>query len=297
MNLRTLLIALSVLVAGPAAAGDLVDRLVAADASFDYLAARDALVLDGAIADADLVASASHPDWRVRQQAAAVLGWRTQPELFVAVAQAQPIKNRADRLRYYNDAFAHPDAFAAVLERFLHRGESLAVREGLFQAMVEMAPEWAEVARGLFAVEAEPTLRVVMVGSMRKAEDAATAHDVLRMALADADPSVRAEAAVSTGWRADGATLADDLLAALADDATHPRAMAARALGWLSVAESAEPLSRLLVDAEPDVRLHALRSLRRLDLTSAKALTALPALLQDVDPRVSKQARKIVEMP
>ncbi len=293
-NSRWILVALSLSLAPPAFAGDLAGRLLAVDASTDYLALRDDLVLDADLSDDALADMANHPDWRVRQQAAVALGWRHDPALFAAVMQAEPIRDRAQRLRWYDDAFADPAAFPAILERFMHRGEPLQVREGLFAALVERSDSWAEVARGLFAQEEEPSLRVVMVGSMRKAQDAATALDLLRLGLLDADPTVRAEAAVSSGWRADGALLAPELLSALADDQVQPRAMAARALGWLAVPEATEPLSALLIDAAPDVRLHALRSLRRLDVKQAKALTALPRLLQDPDPRVVKQAQKIV---
>lgn len=294
-TLRALLVSLSLALAAPALGADLVDRLVLADAAEDYIGARDALVLDPSLSDLDLAALETHPDWRVRQQAAAVLGWRTSPDLFVGVMQARPIRDRAERLRFYSDPFAHPEAFAAVLERLLHRGESAAAREGLFAALVQQAPHWAEVARGLYASEPDPSLRAVIVGSMRSAQDPAVALDVLRLGLTDPDPSVRAEAGISAGWRTDGAALAPELLGALADESVHPRAMAARALGWLSVSDAQEPLAALLIDAEADVRLHALRSLRRLDLPRARSLAALPQLLQDPDPRVVKQAQKIAQ--
>ena len=292
-RLHTLLLALSLSFAAPAAASDLVDRLVDADSAADYVGARDALVLDATVTDSGLAAVATHPDWRVRQQAAAVLGWRAHSDLFVAVMQAQPVRNRAGRLRYFSDPFAHPESFAAVLERFLHRDEPVAVRDGLFAAMVEMTPSWAEVARGLYASEPEPSLRTAIVGSMRKAQDSAIALDLLRLGLTDPDPAVRAEAATSAGWRADGAALAPELLLALGDEDALPRAMAARALGWLSVPGALDPLAGLLADGDADVRLHALRSLRRLDLVKARSLSALPELLQDADPRVVNQAQKI----
>jgi hypothetical protein len=296
-GLRSLLIVLSLCAAAPALAGDLAERLLAVDGSADYLSERDALVLDATVSNEDLALLVDHLDWRVSQQAGVALGWREEPALFAAVMQAQPIRDRAGRLRYLDVALAEPAAFHAVLERFRHGDEPLPVREGLFAALLERSDRWPEVVRGLLADEVEPSLRVVMVGSMRQAPDAAVALDVLRQGLLDPDPTVRAEAAVSAGWRADGKAIAPELLAALGDEAVAPRAMAARALGWLAVPGAVEPLSALLSDGAADVRLHALRSLRRLDAVQAKALPSLPALLSDPDPRVVKQARIVAATP
>ncbi len=292
--LRSFALLSALLFAAPAAAADLVSRLVDTDAALDYLAGRDALVLDASVSDVALQDLAEHPDWRVRQQAASVLGWRQQTALFTQVMQATPVLDRAQRLRFPTAPLSQPEAFPAIVERYLHAGEGVAVRAGLYRSLVGLDARWTEVARGLFA-EAEPEIRIEILVSVRKAQDPSVVLDTIRRGLMDGDAAVRAAAAVSAGWRADGADLAPELLANLKDVDEAPRAMAARALGWLGVASATSALPELLGDSSGEVRLHALRSLRRIDAGQAKALPQLPALAADVDPRVANVAKKLIE--
>lgn len=292
--LRLALLLSAVLVAAPAAAADLIDRLVSTEAASDYLAGRDALVLDRSVSDSALAELAAHPDWQVRQQAASVLGWRQTPALFAEVMQATPVPDRAQRLRFPMDALSDPAAFPAIVERYLHAGEGVAVRAGLYRSMVALDPRWVDVARGLFA-DAEPEIQIEILVSVRKAGDPSAVLDTIRRGLLADRDDVRAAAAVSAGWRADGAELAPELIANLQDRGEGTRAMAARALGWLGVVSAKGALPGLLDDASGEVCLHALRSLRRLDLEGARGLPQLDQLASDPDPRVAAVARKLID--
>jgi len=292
--MRAFLTLTAVLLAVPASAADLSDRLATADASADaWWDLRDELVLDANTSDEALAEFANHPDWRVRTTAASVLGWRTTPEVYDAVLRAVPRTNRAGQLRFFDPALRTPGAFPAIVERLLHGDEGPAMQSALLVALVGVVPEWAEVTVGLLPEIDDPSVRTEVVGWLKRADPVHAAAG-LRLGLADADPAVRAEAAITIGFRVDGAALAPELAASLRDEDATTRAMAARALGWLGVAEPLPAIVGLVDDADPLVRLHALRALRNLDVAQARALPQLSRLLVDADPKVARVAKSLV---
>lgn len=257
-----------------------------------YFAAVDGMVGDEAVADGDLAALAMHPDWRVRTQAAIVLLRRTDPDLHAWVWQARPIPDRAGRrARFPFEAMLRDGADAAIVERILRGDEPMAVRAGLAGTLAGRA-DWGLDQVGLLGVLDEPEMRAAVADALRFSEPGAAIQG-LALALSDPSPAVRAAAARSAGWREDGANLTEELVATLADPAEEPRAMAARALGWLGVARAQAPLQGLLGDASAEVRLHALRSLDRIDPLAVPRLPELDDLMADLDPRVARVARRI----
>jgi HEAT repeat protein len=151
---------------------------------------------------------------------------------------------------------------------------------------------WDAELAAMLGEESDPTLRQAVTWTLRHA-GAEAGLAGLRVALQDPAANVRAEAARSLGWRSDGAELQVELRQALFDAEANVRAMAARSLGWRGVTLAAGEISGLVADADADVRLHALRALRRLDLPRARALPALGRLLADPDPRVARVARSV----
>jgi HEAT repeat protein len=293
--MRALLTLSAVLLSVPASAADLTDRLVQAELAGDaWWDERDALVLDPAVTNEDLEAFATHPDWRLRMTAESILGWRQDAYLFDAVLRAEPRTNRAGQLRFFDPALRAPEAFPAIVERLLHGGEGPVLESALLVALVGLVPDWAEVSVGLLPEIEEPQLRAEVVGWLKKA-DPEFAHAGLRLGLTDEHPAVRAEAAITIGFRKDGAELADDLVAHLADEDASTRAMSARALGWLGVAEPLPAIVALVDDADPTVRLHALRAVRNLDVQQARALPQLGRLLRDADDKVARVARTLTD--
>jgi HEAT repeat protein len=275
-------------------ADGLTDDLLAAwELDDGYVATVSSLASDPGIADADLAALAEHPDWRVRTQAAIVLGRRLAPELTEAVWSARPIRDRGDvRVRFMDDALKLDGAASVIVERILHGNESPLVRSGLAGALVSRAADWGDHLVGLLGEVDEPSVREAIAWGFRHTTPE-VAEQGLRLCMADADAGVRAEAARTVGWRADGASLAADLIALLDDEAATPRAMAARALGWLAVAEAAPQLASLVDDVDAQVRLHALRSLDRVEPEAARRLPQLDALTRDADRKVARVARRI----
>ncbi len=295
----TLLTLLALLFALPALAQDHADvadvLLIAWDLEeVDYPSARRQLVLDEAIDDGLLADLAeSHLDVRVRTQAAIVLGWRHDAELFSAVWTARPVNDRRDvRQRFVDDVFADPDAQPAVVERILHGTDASLARAGLAMSMIRIGDDWGERILAVLSDSDDGKVREMAAWSFRHAAPE-SAFAGLSLGLRDTLPDVRAEAARSLGFRVDGEELAEDLVLALQDTDPAVRAASARSLGYLHVVAAAGALTAAIGDAGPDVRLNALRSLDRVDPTLSKALPGLDRLAQDPDPKVARVAERI----
>ena len=284
----------AVVLAAPSALADqdLPDQLLQLWDHVDYFGTLTGAVQDSSLTDEALAELAGHPDWRVRTQASIVLLWRADPDLFETIWTAQTYRGRRGRiLRFAEPAMELPAATPAILERLLRTDEPAKVRVALVKLLVRDG-QASEHMVGLLGAIDDPEVRLHVVHGFRQTSLDQAALG-LSLALQDIDPRVRAEAARSAGWRPDGAVLADALLQALEDPEDEPRAMAARALGWLAIEAAVEPLSALVADEAAEVRLHALRSLDRIDADVALRLPALDALTRDPDSKVARVAKRI----
>lgn len=258
-----------------------------------YYEARLNSLADPQLGDAVLEELSSHPDWRVRTQAAILEGWRQSPQLYVEVYDASSIPGRRGRRhRFLAEAFQQPSAAPAILERILHGGEPGGIRAGLAHSLVGLHPHWGEDMIGLLGAAEDSTVAVAAVAAFQWA-DADVALPGLRMGLEHREGEVRAAAASVAAWRPDGIELAPALRRSLADSHGETRAMSARALGWLGDAQAVDSLALLLDDPEGEVRLHALRSLGRIAPERARADQRIERLVGDSDPRVARVARRI----
>ncbi len=270
------------------------DVLVALfEAESDYFDARESALGDPALDDRALRSLGNHPDWRVRTQAAILLGWRHDADLFAEVFAASSVPGRRDRRhRFLVEVFRDPAAVPAILERLFHGGERDVVRAALAHSLVGIHPHWGEDMIGILGATENNTLAVAAVAALQWSE-ATAALAGLRAALTHSEQEVRAMAASVIGWRADGMLLAPELRAALADRSVEPRAKAARALGWLADSLAADALEALLDDPSGDVRLHALRSLHRVAPARATSVSRMNRLSQEQDVRVLRVLGRI----
>jgi hypothetical protein len=258
----------------------------------DYFGARQSALNDPALGELELEALGAHPDWRVRTQAAILLGWHTNAALFSEVAAAQSVPGRRDRRhRFLVEVFRDPAAAPAILERIFHGGEREVVRAGLAHSLVGLHPYWGEDMIGILGATTNTSLAVAAVAALQWS-DVNAAHAGLRLAFLHPAAEVRALAASVAGWREDGLVLAPELRAALADSAPEARAKAARALGWLSDAGAADGLEALLADPSAEVRLHALRSLDRVDSSRAARASQMMRFTAEQDERVLRVLKR-----
>jgi HEAT repeat protein len=249
-------------------------------------------VQDASISDQALTDLADHPDWRVRTQASIVLLWRVDADLFETVWKARTYSGRRGRIvRFAEPALELPEATPALIERLLRTDEPTTVRVALVKQVLANGGADEHLV-GLLGAVQDPGARLHMAAGLRFASQEEALLGI-SLALQDVDPAVRAEAATAAAMRADGAVLADALIDALEDPDVAPRAMAARALGWLGVKVAAESLTLMVTDESAEVRLHALRSLDRIDPGAALQLPGLDALTRDADPKVARVARRI----
>ncbi len=291
--LRTTAILLSLASAAPASAATVEQSLAeAASQTGDWWESRDRLVRDESISSGALEGLMAHPDFAVRVHAGIVLAWRTDPERARETLTFKPRTDRNGRAIFPPETFEGGYGRASLYERLLHGHEPVSLRLGLMRALPETGSDWSQDAEPLFGALDEAELRSALVFKIRK-EAADVARPTLALATVDASPDVRAEAARSIGWRSDGGELAEELGRLFSDSEAQPRAMAARATGWLGLTVFAARLVELTLDSDAEVRLHALRGLRRIDPAQAAALPNLAALAEDNDPRVRRIARKL----
>ncbi len=210
-----------------------------------------------------LVPATASADARSDLDAAFAVGLDEHPELYAAVAEAQPRRTRAGTLRFFADAdVADPAAVPAIAHRLVHGDDDDDVRRALAEQLLRVDVAWDGLRLDLLATDRSPAVRAMMAASLRfMAPESARAG--LEAALVDAAPAVRREAAAVVSRRPDAHALAPLLVPALSDPSA-------------------------------DVRLAAVRGLDAV----APAVVAAPvveALLADVDPRVARAARRLVE--
>lgn len=283
-------ILLSLLLAGPALALTPPDL---ADLSAAEPAALEAAAADASLSDARLAELQGAADWQVRQGAALVSAWREDADVAAELRDAPLVVTRARIGRVVHDSLGTPLARAVLADRLVNGQDVAADRLGLAHALA-MDPEMDPVVlAGLISVEADPEVRAVLVWGWKESADAQAASAGLRVALSDPSPVVRTRAAEAAAYAEIDPALADALLARLSDDTPEVRARSARALGWKKVGVAYEPLTALLGDADPAVRLQALSALERIDAERTAALPQLIELSEDADPKVARLAGQL----
>jgi hypothetical protein len=249
------------------------------------------LVADPGLTEAELAEAMTSADWRVRQQAAVVHGWRSWPELYERFDAQQAIPTRGGVLRFRGDELADPRLAPVFLERLLE-GPEPAMRLALLEVLPRTGGDWAQGYVDLMAQEQDPETRGFMVASLRFA-DAEHGIEGIRIGLKDDSALVRGEAARAAGWHEQGGSLGSELAAACGDADAYVRAMAARSIGYRGVSGAWGAVTPLLRDADAEVRLRALRTLERLDVEALRALPELDDLAHDADPRVRRAATSL----
>lgn len=217
------------------------------------------------LADADLVEHA----------------WTTQPGI-----------TRAGTPRFTDPTLYNPALTPVILERLISGGEHDYVRLALVELLPRTGGEWDGALVDLYATESSADVRSVMVEVTRRA-DPSDARALLLAAAVDDSAMVRAAVMRTIPYVEDGEGMSAPILAGLVDSNPEVRSFAARSAGWTGMSAAWDDLVVLLSDAEPEIRLHALRALERIDPVATAKLTALDTLEIDIDAKVSRAARQI----
>jgi len=205
------------------------------------------------------------------------------------LTKVRPITTRAGHPRFTDPVLRDPLAAGVFAERLADASVAEAERVALAEALPRCGGAWADVALTRLAIEEDPAVRAVLIGGLQRATDAQALAGA-RAGLADADANVRRAAAELAGWvPAVGKALSGELQVALADGAAEVRAAATRAIGLTGDSSAFDVVARGLKDGDPQVRLEAVRSIKRIDAGRAKP--ALVALQDDADSRVQRAAR------
>ncbi|MEZ4385662.1 MAG: HEAT repeat domain-containing protein [Nannocystaceae bacterium] len=205
-----------------------------------------------------------------------------------------PATTRAGHLRFTDPLLGDAVATEVLAARLAAAATLAQERHALAEALHRTGGAWSAAILTQLAVEADPEVRVILVGTLAKAPTA-DALAGLRLGLDDGDPRVRRAACELAGWAPEaGAAEAERLVAALGDDEAMIRAAAARSLGLLGDAGRFAAVAPGLQDSDAEVRLQSLRALERLDRSRAAGLPEVAALARSGrDPRVQRAAAKL----
>jgi HEAT repeat protein len=257
----------------------------------DYVQARDALVADSSLSDADLEDLSTHADWRVRLSAASVLGWRAHPQRYREASRLAPIRTRAGFFRFPASDMLHDVAYMpAFAERLLHTETDPGIRGALAELIGRTQGDWSPTVSAALEQETDPHAKGMMLATVRHG-DRALAEAAFTRASTDMDSAVRQEVAQQCSWM-EGSAVAIELIGSLLEDEdAGVRGQAARSAGVLELDQFGPRLGALIDDEDPEVRLHALRAVHRAGLNAAKFANAR---LQDDDEKVRRAAARIL---
>lgn len=203
----------------------------------------------------------------------------------------EPVATRGGQPRFTDLRLRDPLAAEVFGERLGDESQAGDLRLALAEALPRCGGPWADVSVARLAIEADAGVRAVLIAGLRRAEGEQALVGA-RAGLADAEAKVRRAAAELAGWVPEvGVTLAEELRAALRDPSAEVRGAATRAIGLTGNKASFEAVVGRLADREAQVRLEAVRALRRIDAKRAVALPAMATLRQDPDERVQAAAR------
>ncbi|MCA9660945.1 MAG: HEAT repeat domain-containing protein, partial [Myxococcales bacterium] len=205
-----------------------------------------------------------------------------------------PATTRAGHLRFTDPLLRDAQATEVFAARLAVEATPAEERQALAEALHRTGGAWSAAILTQLEREADPEVRVILVGTLAKAPTA-DALAGLRLGLGDADSRVRRAACELAGWAPEaGAVEAERLVAALGDDEAMIRAAAARSLGLLGDAGRFAAVAPGLEDSDAEVRLQSLRALERLDRSRAAGLPEVAKLAESGgDPRVKRAAGKL----
>jgi HEAT repeat protein len=214
------------------------------------------------------------------------------PALYERLISMTPGTTQAGSMRFAGPAIHDPRATAVFLHRLQTENLDAEMRAALVEALPRTGGDYSEAAVALLGQEKDASVRMALVGTMKRAEPQRAVEGV-RLGLADEDPRVRAEAATMAGWLSEGTDLEPQLLSALEEKTPEIRAAASRSLGVLKATGAFDSIVPLLADDSAEVRLQALHALERIDASQAAKLDRLQELTSDPDDRVARAAKKL----
>ena len=215
-----------------------------------------------------------------------------RPEFF-AELDSQAAQHAPNGMpRFGGPKIQDPDAGVIFAARLLDEASAdSATRSALADVLGRSAGDFGPMAVAILGVEQDAEVRRTLTMSLRRASDA-SALVGLTLALADQDARVRADAAYCAASHPGISALLEPLRAGLSDDSPVARAASARALGVLKDRASATSLVAMVADEDAEIRLQALRAIKRID-TSLLSEVDLGALREDGDMRIAREADKL----
>jgi hypothetical protein len=215
-----------------------------------------------------------------------------RPEFFTELDALPSQDTRNGMPRFISTKFQDPDAGVVIAGRLLSQADAdSATRAALADALGRTSGDFGPLTVALLGAEADAAVRRSLTMSLRRATPEAALAG-LTLALADADAEVRADAAYCAASHPEVSDLLVPLRKGLTDESPIMRAASARALGVLKDATAADAILGMTADADAEIRLQALRAIKRID-RKLLAQVDLAGLAGDEDPRIAREADKL----
>ncbi len=215
-----------------------------------------------------------------------------QPETLATLRTLAPRRTRASTLRMMHPLLRDTLAASVLLDRLVNTRLDDATRAAMIEALPRTGGLYADAVVDLFDGETSARVRAAMIATLIRAEPTLAALGLAR-GLRDVNAGVRAEAARAVGRHRRGDLLSAELLPLLRDSDSAVRAQAARSFGLRRIVGALDKLAPLADDPTANVRLEALRAMRRIDPGFARRVPAVHRLRTDTDPRVRREAHAL----
>lgn len=218
---------------------------------------------------------------------------QTDHEQCHTISEARPKMTRNPSIQRFSDPSLKDAKWTTLhILRLQNPNEPLETRLALLDMVMRSEGDWENGVLFL-AEDSAPEMRVLLVESTKFGSDD-FAHKIFLTLVADQNDSVR-EAVYRSISHKDASKYEAVLLSGLQDINESAQLAAIKSIGWSRLECDTAHLSVFLVHENPELRLHALRAIFRINSEAAKSLPQLKALQKDSNTKVAREAQRIAQ--
>lgn len=205
----------------------------------------------------------------------------------------QPVPTRAGHFRFVGPSGDAEMVAWAFLHRLTLAGDSTEVRSALVPNCAPLFTRSPRIARVLYDMEQEPSVRSRIVSTMGRVEGVESVA-LLEKASADTSLEVRQVVAAVLGYHPSFEALRSTAIRLAQDTAPSVRAFGIRAIGWRGDASDFERVVPFLADPSPIVRFQTVAALERMNDVRLLKMASFQRLTEDSDPKVAALVTRIL---
>ena len=214
--------------------------------------------------------------------------------LCVSVEGLKPIPTRAGHFRFVGPSGDAEMVAWAFLHRLTQGGDPVEVRSALVPNCAPLFTRSPRIARVLYDMEQEPSVRSRIVSTMGRVEGLESVA-LMEKASTDSSPEVRQVVAAVLGYHPSFEALRSTAIRLAEDTAPSVRAFGIRAIGWRGDASDFERVVPFLTDSSPLVRFQTVAALERMNDVRLLQMVSFQRLAEDSDPKVAALVTRLLE--